>query len=172
MKENTYIKLEVNPTENLEYRIDDLISKRYFPRFKYQISYLARFTKIVNGEEQVFKRWVQSDLMYNLTIENVHNLLMEKLDDIQLEGSGFQFQEIEEVILQIYKVNDIQASSWVELPPKYKNNQSVINIKNNDQFCFLWCILAYLYPVEDHKDRISKYLMHENKLNLEDWNSL
>ena len=117
VKENTYIKLKVNPTENLEYRIDELKSKRYFPRFKYQISYLARFTKIVNGEEQVFKRWVQSDLMYNHTNENVHNLLMEKLDDIQLEGSGFQFQEIEEVILQIYKVNDIQASSWVELPP-------------------------------------------------------
>ena len=31
---------------------------------------------------------------------------------------------------------------------------------------FLWCILAYLYPVDDHKDRISNYLMHENKLNL------
>ena len=104
--------------------------------------------------------------MYNHTNENVHKLLIEKLDDIQLEGSGFQFQEIEEVILQIYKINDIQASSWVELPPEYKNSQSIINKKNKDQYSFLWCILAYLYPVEDHKDRISKYLMHENKLNL------
>ena len=47
---------------------------------------------------------------------------MQKLDDLQLEGSGFRFQEMEEVTLEIYKVNDIKASSWVELPPKYKNN--------------------------------------------------
>ena len=82
---------------------------------------------------------------------------MQKIDDEQLEGSGFQFQEIEEVILEIYKVRDIQASSYIELPGKNKDSKSNINIKNNDQYCCLWCILAYLHPVEDHKDRISKY---------------
>ena len=92
---------------------------------------------------------------------------MQKIDDEQLEGSGFRFEEIEEVILEIYKVNDIKASSWVELPPKYKNNKSNKNIKNIDQYCFLWCILAYLYPVEDHKDRTSNYLMYENNLKIQ-----
>ena len=166
INENTYIKLKINPTENLEHRINELISKRYFPRFKYQLSYLAKFSKIVNGEEEVFKRWIKSDLMYNNLQPDTHNTLMQKLDDEQLEGSGFVFQEIEEVILEIYKVNDIQASSYIELPGKYKDNKSIINIKNNDQYCFLWCILAQLYPVENHKDRISKYIIHMNKLNL------
>ena len=167
MNENTYIKLKVNPTENLEDHINELLSKNYFPRYKYQLSYLAKFSKIVNGEEEVFKRWIKSDLLYNnSTQQEIHNKLMQKLDDEQLEGSGFQFQEIEEVILEIYKVNDIQASSYIELPGKYKDNKSIINIKNNDQYCFLWCILAQLYPVENHKDRISKYIIHLNKLNL------
>ena len=173
VNENTYIKLKINPTENLENRINELISKRYFPRFKYQLSYLAKFSKIVNGEEEVFKRWIKSDLIYNHiqstfgTQQDTHNTLMQKLDDEQLEGSGFQFQEIEEVILEIYKVNDIQASSYIELPPKYKNSQSIINIKNNDQFCFLWCILAYLFPVEDNKNITSSYSKHFDKFNLE-----
>ena len=170
INENTYIKLKINPTENLEHRINELISKRYFPRFKYQLSYLAKFSNIVNGEEEVFKRWIKSDLIYNHlqpgTQQDTHNTLMQKLDDEQLEGSGFQFQEIEEVILEIYKVNDIQASSYIELPPKYKNSRLIINKKNNDQYCFLWCILAQLYPVENHKDRISKYIIHLNKLNM------
>ena len=130
--------------------------------------YLAKFSKIVNGEEEVFKRWIKSDLIYNHlqsgTQQDTHNTLMQKLDDEQLEGSGFHFQEIEEVILEIYKVNDIQASSYIELPEKYKNNKSIINIKNDDQFCFLWCILAHLFPVEDHKNRTSSYSMHTNKL--------
>ena len=104
------------------------------------MSYLAKFIKTVtfgNGEEEVvFKRWIKSDLMYNNIQPDTHNTLMQKLDDEQLEGSGFVFQEIEEVILEIYKVNDIQASSWVELPGKYKDSKSIINIKNNDQYCF------------------------------------
>ena len=68
------------------------------------------------------------------------------------------------VIMEVNKVNDIQASSWVELPEKYKNNKSIINIKNDDQFCFLWCILAHLFPIEDHENRTSSYSMHTNKL--------
>ena len=181
MNERTYIKLKINPDENLEHNINELLSKSYFPRFKYQLSYLAKFSKIVTqsafgkGEEEVFKRWIKSDLIYNhsntaslASHENhtIHNKLLQKIDDLQLEGSGFRFQEIEEIILEIYEVNDIKASSWVELPPKYKNNKSIINIKNNDQYCFLWCILAYLYPVEDHKDRISKYDMSKHTLNI------
>ena len=159
------MKLKINPTENLEYNINELLSKNYFSRYKYQLSYLAKFSKIVN-EEEVFKRWIKSDLLLsNSTHQEIHKL-MQKIDDEQLEGSGFQFQEIGEVILEIYKVRDIQASSYIELPGKYKDSKSIINIKNNDQYCFLGCILAYLYAVEDHKDRISKYLMHENKLNL------
>ena len=111
------------------------------------MSYLAKFSKIVtqsafgNGEKEVFKRWIKSDLIYNHSNtaslaslashedHTIHNKLMQKLDDLQLEGSGFRFQEMEEVTLEIYKVNDIKASSWVELPPKYKNNKLIINIK-------------------------------------------
>ena len=48
MNENTYIKLKVNPTENLEHRINELLSKNYFPQLNYQLSYLAKFSKIVN----------------------------------------------------------------------------------------------------------------------------
>ena len=33
--------------------------------------------------------------------QEIQNKLMQKIDDEQLEGSGFQFQEIEEVILEI-----------------------------------------------------------------------
>ena len=167
VNEKTYIKLRVNPTNHLEEQINDLLNKNYFPRYKFQFSYLAKFSKY--GEEVVFHKWVKADFNYNHmqstfgTNLNVHNSLMQKLDDEQLEGSGFVLNGIVNVILEIHKVNNIQASSWVELPEKYKNNKSIINIKN-DQFCFLWCILAHLFPVEDHKNRTSSYSMHTNKL--------
>ena len=182
VNEKTYIKLRVNPTNHLEEQINDLLKTSFFPRYKFQLSYLAKFSKIVNGqsfaEENVFHKWVKSDFNYNHaqlrtqiaaahafgTNPNIHNILMQKLDDEQLEGSGFVLNGIVNVIMEVYKVNDIQASSWVELPEKYKNNKSIINIKNDDQYCFLWCILAHLFPVEDHKNRTSSYSMNLNKL--------
>ena len=45
MNENTYIKLKVNPSENLEHNINKVLNKNYFPRYKYQLSYLANFLK-------------------------------------------------------------------------------------------------------------------------------
>ena len=65
---------------------------------------------------------MQSTFATNL---HVHNSLMQKLDDEQLEGSGFVLNGIVNVIMEVYKVKDIQASSWVELPEKYKNNKSI-----------------------------------------------
>ena len=61
---------------------------------------------------------------------------MQKLDDEQLEGSGFVLNGIANVILEIYKVNDVQASLWVELQEKYENNKLFINIKLMINFVF------------------------------------
>ena len=136
------------------------------------MSYLAKFSKIVNGEENVFHKWVKSDFNYNHmqstigTNHTIHNTLMQKLDDEQLEGSGFVLNGIVNLILEMYKVNDIQASSYIELPEKYKNNKSIINKKKDDQYCYSWSILAHFCPVEDHKNGTSIYSMHMNKLNL------
>ena len=41
----------------------------------------------------------------------MHNTIVRGIDDVPLEGSSFQFQEIEDAVLGMYKVNDIKASS-------------------------------------------------------------
>ena len=48
---------------------------------------MAKFSKLVNREEEdVFNRWIKSDLTYIHTNVSVHNSLMQKLDDEHLEG--------------------------------------------------------------------------------------
>ena len=73
-------------------------------------------------EENVFHKWVKSVFNYNHTNHHTqdsnHISLMQELDDEQLEGSDFVLNRIVNVILEIYNVNDIEASSWVELPKK------------------------------------------------------
>ena len=68
------------------------------------MSYLAKFSKIVNEEENVFHKWVKSEFNYNHmqstfgTNHTTHSTLMQKLDDEQLEGSGFVLNGIVNVI--------------------------------------------------------------------------
>ena len=47
----------------------------------------------------------------------------------------------------------------------------MLNIQNDDKYCFLWSILADLHPIEDskngHPTRVSNYKKYFNELNIE-----
>ena len=44
---------------------------------------------------------------------------------------------------------------------KTKNKKAIINIKNTGNKCFLWSILAHIYPQERDCERVSKYKKYE-----------
>ena len=49
------------------------------------------------------------------------------------------------------------GSTYNELPEKLKNPvKGLINIKNNDNKCFLWCHIRHLNLVKKHPERITK----------------
>ena len=54
----------MKPTDNLVEQVKELLSKGYFPRYEYQLSYSATFSKYVNREEYIFHKWVKSDIYY------------------------------------------------------------------------------------------------------------
>ena len=50
------------------------------------------------------------------------------------------------------------ASSFIETPAELKNvYRSLLNIKNKDEFCFLYSVLAGLFPQKKHVERHSTY---------------
>jgi hypothetical protein len=59
--------------------------------------------------------------------------------------------------LNMLKYNPLAGGSYKELPPCIKNSKSVINIKNEDNQCFRWCLLASHYPQQKNADRVSLY---------------
>ena len=49
------------------------------------------------------------------------------------------------------------GSTYTELPNKLKNPmKGPINIKNNDNKCFLWCHIRHLNPLKIHPEKITK----------------
>ena len=51
------------------------------------------------------------------------------------------------------------------LPKFILSKRAVINIKNNDNHCFKWCILRYLYQANINPERIANLKQYKNDLN-------
>ena len=62
----------------------------------------------------------------------------------------------------------MRACSCLPSPKKLQANRGCLSIKNNDERCFPWSILASLHPLQysNHPDRVSKYQGHEHNLKM------
>ena len=68
----------------------------------------------------------------------------------------------------MFKYHDIRASSYCKLPKSFYNSTSIINIRNDDNYCFLWSILFHKYKVDNHREKVSNYKKHFHELNQDD----
>ena len=84
------------------------------------------------------------------------------------EGSGWVFFEVENLTLYVDIWDPLKASSYIDLPSELKNKKAIINMKNGDNKCFLWCVLRALNPTNNHPERIDNDLKSkEDTLNME-----
>ena len=78
--------------------------------------------------------------------------------------SGWRFDSVQSLAISLCPFRPtIGAGSYIETP-KFLYNKGVLNIQNlNDDFCFLWCVLAHIHRVDQHAVKTSKYenFMHE-----------
>lgn len=56
------------------------------------------------------------------------------------------------------------GSSYIELPELIAVRKACINVKNNDQKCFLWSLLSAIFPVQINPQRTSKYSQNPHEI--------
>ena len=72
-------------------------------------------------------------------------------------GSGWTIESIESPYINISTYRPLSASFYMELPVELKSpRKGLINIKNKDQKCFLWCHVRHVNPLKKHPERIKK----------------
>ena len=81
-----------------------------------------------------------------------------KVQDIAVEGSGWVFYKVEKMVLHTTRWDPINAGSYIVLPEALRNKHAIINMKNEDEECFKWCVLRALYPKDKNAERIDKDL--------------
>ena len=122
----------------------------------------------VKGERRSTAKFAfhSKDLKLVLEETDISELYNEMADEIEeeiqkvanTEGSGWVFGTVISLVLHITKWEPIYGSSYIPLDPYLANKKAIINMKNEDDKCFMWCVLRALYPKNDHPERIDKDL--------------
>lgn len=94
--------------------------------------------------------------------------ILRRIDDTYMEGSGFSLVAIQELVVNVCQFSPIGGSSFIKLPAFLANKKAIINVKNNDNECFKWAVLAAIKPANKKAERVSKYKIYEDLLNFTD----
>ena len=90
---------------------------------------------------------------------------IEQQENYLEKGSGWYFKEVVQFEIHTVEFNPSKGSSYIPLPDWISNKKAIVNIQNKDEKCFLWCILRYLYPKENHEETIKDLKEYENSFN-------
>ena len=80
-----------------------------------------------------------------------------------MRDSGWRFDKINSMTIYFYKTTEMNGSNYIKIPLR---SNAILNIENNDKYCFLWSILAYLNPCNNHPNRVSNYRQYFDELNI------
>ena len=58
----------------------------------------------------------------------------------------------------------MNGSNYVKIPIR---SNAILNIQNDDKYCFIWSILAHMFPILKNPQRVSNYTKYFNQINIE-----
>ena len=107
-------------------------------------------------------------------VESIDNADLDELIDQVLRqlnvfcsgGSGWILEQLSSLDIKICHTRSLAGTSFLPTPAKLEGmRKCLLNIKNLfDNFCFIYCILAYLYPRSKNRERPSQYRDKFNRL--------
>ena len=130
--------------------------------FKYIISVKINLKKWINDNEFDSKTLYFSSIIktvinqrYRLTdsFEEIVNL-----SDVWInEDFGWVITEIKGLYINISNYEPLLGGSYISLPKALNNSmKGLINLKNKDHKCFMWCHVRLINPTNSHPERINK----------------
>jgi len=79
------------------------------------------------------------------------------MEEFEIRGSNWVLNRILNLELALNRYNPLRRKSYIPVPQTLANKKAIINVKNKDNKCFLWSILAALHPADKDPQRVSKY---------------
>ena len=98
----------------------------------------------------------------NKAINNMAGDIEEQIENSQLKRSGLTIKKIMKITIHYDKYDPTRAGSYIELPKWVSLKKACINIKNDDDYCFKYCVQCYFYNI--FKNHNPERMYHYNKL--------
>ena len=103
-------------------------------------------------------------IMTDTILERIANLVNRNSDGV----GDWTFYKVIKLELHTVSYRPLRGNTWIPLPKELADKKAIIDIKNKDNKCFLWCVLRALNPKKHNAERVDKELMEkENTLNME-----
>ena len=133
----------------------------------------CEMSRMVGEEEIVADPFLHSQQKKNLgtnleIVGEMENEMIENLENFNRGGSNWVFEKVIRLEIQFARWNPLRGSSstlrgssWIALPPALQKKKALINMKNEDDMCFKWCLARACNPVAIHPERITAKLQEQ-----------
>jgi hypothetical protein len=107
----------------------------------------------------------------DIVFKMLGNEVLTRIYDMEANESGLTFYRIKRADLELFYYNrDLvhhepmvlqSGKGWQELPEWIRNSKSILNIQNNDDSCFKWCVTRYFFQENGINYSVTKELKKE-----------
>lgn len=137
---------------------------------KVNFELFANFVLEKNEEQQLKSFNTKYEIICRNTNMNewylhIVELLKCKLLEFEHKESGWSYHSVSHLEINVNKYCPLRGGTYLTLPKKIRNSKSCVNIQNNDSNCFLWSIVAALYPVKQNVCRTASYPHYSSVFN-------
>ena len=130
--------------------------------FKYQITVKGLLKKYkLNGKIEFatvyFNSMSKKVINHRFRLENSFQEILRLIYVGISKGSGWVAESIKPQYINILTHQPLSGSSYMNLPVELRSpKKGLINIKNKDQKCLLWCHVRHINPPKENPKRIRK----------------
>ena len=127
-----------------------------------------------DGEEITTEAWLRhgtktitNDSDIAVTVREGFDEIGENVRAFQREGSGWSTHSVVQMEIKMVSYKPLRARSYLPLPKCLKSKQALLNVENEDEECFKWCVLASVFTTnrDKHRERVGYLRQFENRLN-------
>ena len=118
----------------------------------------------ISGEDELSNPFFPSRQKENLgnnfidIVEEMIREMIEAMENYNKRGSNWIFKKVIRLDVNFVRWKPLGGSAWIPLPEKLAQKKAIINMKNQDDFCFKWCVTRAANMVENHPERITEDL--------------
>ena len=164
--------------EHVRARVVAFFARRQRP-FQVQLIFTCRYTRRPQvgekGEEEFPNFYSDVErVMEDTDLDELYDIAtrecLEKMDRFQRKGSGWRFEEVVSIHINVDPFDPLRAGSYFPLPYKLANKKAIINVQNEDNECFKWAVTSAIYQTKVHPERMTSKL-RENAARL-NWDGI